>query len=375
MRDLTNRARISRRKARHSIARPQDETGKVRPLSALEEEGRDLDELTSFVCNNLDQPVSRIASLVEEEFGIQLGREHPYELVRRAASAGRLSYDSPIDSRLSHELLEGHDWLKRTRVVRTRLATDVASHAARLLLDLAVKWEEPDLHIGFGGGGLMAETVRLWAGFLKFRKDIKFKQLFVHTLVAASYDPRRSPNGFVRWLLDLSLPFKTIFYGLPTPAFLSPPALKALREMEGVRDVFKEARKLDVVVTSAGAHWEDDHSGLSWQLGEISEDSVTALKKAGCIGDVLWQPFGPGGPIDAKVDLRAVTLLNLNDLPPLVREGKRVMLVMAPCGHASCGRPKDAMLRAVLGWRNAISDLVVDAGAASSVLGAHPQVP
>ncbi len=334
---------------------------------ALEAEGVDLDEIVSTVCNSLDRSVGQIIDVVERRHGVRLGREQPYEIVRRAATEGRLQYDAPVDSRLSYALIEGHEWLKRVRVVRTSMASDVARHAARLLLDLVVKWERPDLHIGFAGGSLMAETVRSWAGFLKFSGNVKLKRLYVHALIAAAYDPRRSLNGFVQWLLDDSLPFKTFFVGLPTPAFLSPSGLAALRRMEGVRDVFADAQKLDMVVTSAGAHWAEDHSGLNRQLAELSPESLVALKRAGCIGDVLWQPFGSSGPMDAG-GLRAVTLVDLADLPQLVRSGKRVMLVLAPCGSKDCGAPKDAILKAILDWRDGVTDVVVDARAASLVV-------
>jgi DNA-binding transcriptional regulator LsrR (DeoR family) len=254
-------------------------------------------------------------------------------------------------------------------VVRTSSAIDVARHAALLLLELTQKWDKPELHLGVAGGELMAETVRAWAGFLKQSTNLKIERLFVHALVAASYDPRRSPNGFVQWLLEYALPFKTEFVGLPTPAFISSPsALAALRQMEGVRDAFDQAPSLDIVVTSAGAHWKRGCSGLNCKYREVAPLAVRALEDAECIGDVLWQPFGAGGPITADVGVRAVTLLNLAELPSLVSAGKRVLLVLAPCAGAGCGEPKGALLRAVLGWRGGVTDLVVDARAAALAL-------
>ena len=119
------------------------------------------------------------------------------------------------------------------------------------------------------------------------------------------------------------------------------------------------------MITSAGAHWERGCSGLNNRYKETAPEAVRALTEAGCIGDVIWQPFGPSGPITEDVGPRAVSLLDLNDLPSLVCAGKRVLLVLAPCGGVGCGEPKNAMLRAVLGWRNGVTDLVVDARAAA----------
>lgn len=328
----------------------------------MEAQGVDIDAIASSVCNSLDQPVGKMLDLIEKKHGIRLGREQPYEIVRRAAATGRLQYDAPIDSQLSHRLIEDHVWLRRTRVVRTSAAADVARHAARLLLDTVAKWDKAELHIGFAGGGLMAETVRIWAGFLRFSGNLGIKRLVVHALVAASHDPRSSPNGFVQRLLDVedSLPFKIDFISLPTPAFLSPSASGALRELEGFRDVFSGGHKLDLVVTSAGAHWAEGHSALYRQLAEASPESVSDLKRAGCIGDLLWQPFGLSGPFEAELPMRAVTLLDLMELPDFVRRGGRVMLVLAPCGAPGCGKPKDEVFRSVLGWRDGVTDIIVD---------------
>lgn len=340
-------------------------SARKRTLEELQAAGVDLDTITSCICNNLDRTVGRIIELVKEKFGVELNREQPYEILRRAAAAGRLHYAAPLDSDLAVKLLEGHEWLRRARVIRSSSPTDIAWHAALVLLDLVEKWDKPELHIGIAGGGLMAETVRFWAGFLKRSANLKLGRLFVHALVAATYDPRRSPHGFVQWLLEDAFPFKTEFVGLPTPAFISSSGLAALRVAEGVRDAFDHAADLDIVITSAGAHWERGCGGLNNRYKEVAPRAVRALEEAGCIGDVIWQPFGPTGPITKDVGPRAVSLLDLRELPTLVRAGKRVLLVLAPCGGAGCGEPKSAMLRAVLGWRDGVTDLVVDARAAA----------
>ena len=140
--------------------------------------------------------------------------------------------------------------------------------------------------------------------------------------------------------------------------------------MEGVRDVFDHAPDLDIVVTSAGAHWKRGCSGLNNKYKEVAPAAVRALEAAGCIGDIIWQPFGPNGPITEDVSPRASTLLSLSELPPLVAKGRRVLLVLAPCGGTGCNEPKSDMLRAVLGWRGGVTDLVVDARTAALALSA-----
>jgi DNA-binding transcriptional regulator LsrR (DeoR family) len=342
-------------------------------LQMLQAKGVDLDAITSLVCNNLNLPAQQILELIKKEFGVPMGREQPYEILRRAAASQRLHYIAPLDSDLAVKLHEGHKWLLRARVVRTASQTDVARQAALLLVELAEKWDKRDLHIGIAGGEVMAETVRVWAGFLREAHNVKFRRLFVHALVAATYDPRRSPNGFAQWLIDDALPFETEFVGLPIPAFVRAPALETLRKMDGVRQAFERAAELDIVITSAGAHWKKGCSGLNRSYKEEDANAVRTLEDAGCIGDVIWQPFGRHGPVTVDVGLRAGTLINLSHLPELVSKGKRVVLVLAPCGARSCGEPKDEILRAVLGWRNGITDLVVDARTARLALGDDPQ--
>jgi DNA-binding transcriptional regulator LsrR (DeoR family) len=172
----------------------------------------------------------------------------------------------------------------------------------------------------------------------------------------------------VQSLIDDALPFKTEFIQLPTPAFVSSSLLGTLRRLDGVSEAFAHASELDIVITSAGAHWAKGCSGLNNKFKDVDAGAVRALQSAGCIGDIIWQPFGSRGPIMEDVGMRAASLIDLCDLPSLVSAGKRVMLVLAPCGGEGCGEPKDEMLRAVLGWRNGVTDLVVDARAAALAL-------
>lgn len=336
-------------------------------LQDFEVTGLEIDVMMSLVCANLEKPVGKILEIIEEQLGIRLNRAQPYELLRRAAKEKRLTYVPPLDSHLANELLERYE-LRRARVVRSLSATDVARHAAILMREFAESWQQPDLHIGIAGGALIAETIRFWAEFLKQSRKLRFKRLFIHALVAATDDPRRSPNGFVQWLLEEALPFETKFISLPAPAFLSSASLENLRRMDEFQDAFKYSGDLSLIVSSAGAHWDRGCSGLHHKYKEVSSETALALEREGCIGDLMWQPFGPAGPLTSRVGKRAATLLDLEDIPQLVPKGMRVMLVIAPCGGEGCGKPKEEILRALLAWRNGITDVVVDASAAQLAL-------
>jgi DNA-binding transcriptional regulator LsrR (DeoR family) len=328
-----------------------------RTLTAFE--GQDREQLISLVCNQFCKGlrVSQILDSLKREHGIDLTREQPYEILRWAADNGRLQYLAPLESELSHRILEEHSWLKRARVVRSAEPNDVALQAAKLLAEIIRKWKGPELHVGFAGGGLMAETVRLLTGLLRTTEETPVKRLVVHSLVAAAYDPRRSPNSFLQWFLDPDLPFETTFVGLPAPGVVTLSTLRALRRIEGIAEAFDRAREIDIVVTSAGAHWDKGCSALHG-LYEARPESLRALNEAGCIGDVLWQPINPSGQIELGDGVRAVTVLDLAALRQLAEAGKHVVLVLAPCG--SCRGPKHEVLDAVLRWEGAVTDLVVD---------------
>lgn len=340
--------------------RPVQPTGPNRGNRTLAAfDGQDRERLISLVCNQFCKGlrVSQILSALKQQHGIDLTREQPYEILRWAAENGRLQYSAPLEAELSHRILEEHPWLKRARVIRSAESNDVALQTAKLLVEIIRKWKGPELHAGFAGGTLMAETVRLMTGLLRTPEGMPVKRLFVHSLMAAAYDPRSSPNSFLQWFLDPDLPFETAFVGLPAPGVVGCETLRTLRSLEGVAEAFERAQEIDIVVTSAGAHWDKGCSALHG-LYESRPKDLRALNEAGCIGDVLWQPINAAGQIDLRGGARAVTVVDLPALRGLAAAGKHVVLALAPCG--SCRGPKDEILGAVLGWPGSITDLVVD---------------
>jgi DNA-binding transcriptional regulator LsrR (DeoR family) len=94
---------------------------------------------------------------------------------------------------------------------------------------------------------------------------------------------------------------------------------------------------------------------------------LAQLAQAGCVGDLMWRPFGPDGPIELKSGSRAMTLVELSTLPKMIAAGKWVLAVLGPC--VSCGKPKTGILLALLGQRSPfLTDIVVDSVTARAVL-------
>jgi DNA-binding transcriptional regulator LsrR (DeoR family) len=137
--------------------------------------------------------------------------------------------------------------------------------------------------------------------------------------------------------------------------------------MEGIREAYQRVDEIDVVVTSAGGHWRTRCSRLHEMYQETELAELQRLKSQDCLGDLMWRPLGPNGPIELKTGIRAMTLIELNDLPNLIARDKWALLVLGPC--VTCGKPKTEMLRAVLELpRHLITDLVVDSVTARVVL-------
>jgi len=328
----------------------------------------DPEERESLVCNLFCQGKSVQEILDELRDRVPMTRERPYAIVRHAARQGRLSYTPPHESGLALEIMETYR-LEKVRVVKTAESSDVAGQAARMLSEMIRKWPQPDLHIGFAGGGLLQETVRLLAESLR-RPGPAPRNIFFHALIAAAHDPMNSPNAFLHWFLGHGFTFKPHFIGLPAPGFVSTPTLRKLRQLEGIKEAFDRAGELDIVVTSAGAHWKNGCSALHQMYRDrASADVMKLLEQAGVVGDIIWQPLSAQtGPIRLETGVRAVTLIDLDRLPSLIANKKSVVLVLGPCG--TCHRPKSEILSAILNWKEPlITHLVTDTRTAHGVCG------
>jgi hypothetical protein len=139
--------------------------------------------------------------------------------------------------------------------------------------------------------------------------------------------------------------------------------------MAGIREAYSRKQEIDAVVTSAGAHRSKGCSGLHQMYktkSEGSSDLLARFETEHCLGDLMWQPIGPGGPIKHEKGIRAMTLMDLDELPQLIADGKRVFLVIGPCD--TCHEPKGDILRTILELeRHYITDLVCDSRSARAV--------
>jgi DNA-binding transcriptional regulator LsrR (DeoR family) len=136
--------------------------------------------------------------------------------------------------------------------------------------------------------------------------------------------------------------------------------------MIGIKEAYAARGEIDIFVTS-GAEWADEHS-LFKSCMKRSEESFKKLEEAGCVGDILWRPVGEHRPIEVATKIRAMTLVELSELPRFIARGKEVLLVLGSCG--GCDRPKGRLLRAILNQKGQqlITHLVADSRTVSQAL-------
>ena len=144
---------------------------------------------------------------------------------------------------------------------------------------------------------------------------------------------------------------------------------QALKRLDGIHESFDRAKDLDIVVTSDSL-WNDPHNKLRHYIEARYPESIPALKKAGCMGDMLWRPLGLRGPVVEDTEIRAMTLMELTDLQEFIARGKQVLLLLGPCAYPGCNIPKTEMLKAILGIKPPLAThLVVNSVTARKLFG------
>jgi DNA-binding transcriptional regulator LsrR (DeoR family) len=335
----------------------------------------DRTEVISLVCKYFCQgkTVAQIKEIMADKHGIKLSREQPYKMLSRAATRGWLIFQAPLDHILTERLGNEYGSLDGIQVVHSASSEDLAHHGAREILRFLRKYKEgaqqrDEVHIGFAGGPTMRKLARHLANLLCQPQVGMPARIHLHALVSGfnPHDPTTDPNAFFTYFVRRpGLPSEIKFVGLHAPALVKTEDFPSLKRMTGIKEAYEAREKIDIFVT-AGADWEDDHS-LFKTCMKRSETAFAQLEAAGCVGDLLWQPIGERNPITEKTDIRAMTLVELSELPKFIASGKEVMLLLGSCG--GCDRPKGRLLRSILSQgRQLITHLVTDSRTASQAL-------
>jgi DNA-binding transcriptional regulator LsrR (DeoR family) len=357
----TDVSRTPRNEARRSAGRRRSSRSSAPGSDELDDT-----ELIGAVCTSFVEghTVGQIVQDVEQKYGIKLKREKPYALLRLAAKRGWLSFNPPQHWRWTKMLGDDHPWLQSTRVVHAAASRDVTQAGAESLLRLIKNFHRIQgrgtVHVGFCGGHTMRALARAFAGLLSEPTDDLPQRVVIHAMAAGfdPHDPTTDPNTFCSYFTGgLLNDIKVEFLGLAAPSMVQPDSIRRLRTFPGIKEAFEAVGQLDIIVAS-GSCWLDGHSALR-NLMHSSSKSERVLEENGCIGDVFWRPLSDAGPIEIETAVRALTLVDLSDLPGLIRDGKRVLLSLGPCGK--CNTPKGRLLACLLQQRQPLmTDLVVD---------------
>ena len=314
--------------------------------------------------------LSQIAKKISQDYRTDFKRESTYPIIADAVKKEWIRYIPPPASMLEIKLKEMYDWLK-IQVIHTSQSKDVAYHGAKMLIEMLKDFKQQnrkEVHLGFAGGHAMRKLTQLFASMLSQSNGTIPKKLVLHAIVAGFdvYEPTTDPNTFFT-LFQTANPagIEFSFVGLHTPPVVFGSQYKKLRMAEGIKESYDEAKKIDIIITSA-TNWSDKDSTFRKYM-EKSKDCFDLLESSNCIGDMLWQPIGPREPIDLKTKIRAMTLWELSQIPDLIKKGKRVVLFLAAC--SKCGQPKSEVLRAILNQKNRlITHLVADSRSVRGIL-------
>lgn len=327
----------------------------------------DLDkwEQTSVVCGlfTKGKKFSEIAQTINQIYHANLKRESTYPILLNAIRHKWIRYVPPLERTLEGQLKEKYPWLDGAYIVHSSQFKDVAYYGAETLITLLKRFRyqnRDEVHIGFAGGHAMRKLATIFSELLPQHEGKIPSRLVLHALVAGFdvYEPTTDPNTFFS-LFQTGYPqgveFK--FVGLHTPPLVETIEYAKIVNMEGIKESYQEAKKIDIIVTSATS-WSDEHSTFQKYM-QKSENCFNILKSQKCVGDMLWLPLGEENLIEVQTEIRAMTLFELNQLPGFIQKGKNVLLILGPCGQ--CNQTKAHVLKAILNQKkHLITHLVAD---------------
>ncbi|NJM30101.1 MAG: sugar-binding transcriptional regulator [Rhizobiales bacterium] len=156
----------------------------------------------------------------------------------------------------------------------------------------------PGATVGVGWGTTLHEALQTLTA--RDVDDLKVISLLGGILQAKRYNPAE-----VAWQFARSVGAEC--YMLAAPALVDSPATReALIERCGLRDVFRQAEKMDLAVISVGM---SSPSSTTFQVKFFSDEDRLSLERAGAVGDVLFNFYGRDGKlIDHPINSRVVSV-------------------------------------------------------------------
>jgi DNA-binding transcriptional regulator LsrR (DeoR family) len=341
----------------------------------MDESQLEQNDLRAIVCSyfcNKSLGAAAIKRSLKKDHDVEVSRESIYPLLLEAAALGWIRFTPPQAFQLSQEIQQGrYSWLHDLSVVPTMRSVDVTSRGAQMLLDiLQRRYAGREVHIGFSGGYSLRRLARRFAQLLREPMQHPPRKIVFHAMVAGFdvTDPTTDPNAFFTYFVkDPNSQVETSFVGFHAPAMARLEIIEELRTMTGIREAYEQAGDINIIVTSASS-WQDDHCTFR-NYRTVSGEPMMELETAGCRGDMLWQPLGSKGPIKTTGGVRAMTIMDLDQVSQFVADDNLVLLVAGPCGL--CHEPKAEVVKAILEQpKRLITHLAVDSTCARALLAA-----
>lgn len=328
---------------------------------------------------------AKIADVLEKNYGLKMSREAPYRYLTYCTRRGYLRFVPPANTVLADQLRRRFPALLQVDVADTDTSDGVLERAAEMVLDLIrakASRGKRSVRIGCAGGGSMAVLVRKLSELLSQPQLPLPEEVVFQNLVAGFdlTDPTSNPIRFLAQVHGLKPSGVNVKCQLlEAPALVHPQQRSELLKLLGIENAAAMALKCDIIVTSCGGI-DDEHQMLSKyypRKGRIMD----FLKERRCVGDMLWLPLCEDGPFRFEaltekeqqlVNYRTMSLIELTQLPELIRGGTDVVMAVGPCPGCLLTQPptKGPILRAILNQVEAlVTHLVTNTEIALYVLG------
>jgi DNA-binding transcriptional regulator LsrR (DeoR family) len=291
-------------------------------------------------------------------------REDVYRLLTLGREARYFTFTPPERVALQTRVANAFDVTQsRVHVANSRSIDVLASTAAKLLVDLIRELggkHGGEVHVGLGGGF----TTRLvsWHLATQLRAVEGLPKLVLHAL-STGFDPHghhTAPVSFFGFFEGI-VP-RVDYVGLFAPPVVETEQYDQTIRRTSVKESFEARERLHLVVTSLGSAKHDHGDFYKFmQLG--TKRGLKALEKAGWVGDVQYRPYSATGPITGDTEIRAVALLELDELMAMASSGdKHVVVVAGP--STLCTASRTNALRPLLEapklrlWSHIVMDMV-----------------
>lgn len=352
MKHRTSRRLPSVRRRRAPAAKAVGRTGRTPPRRPPPMLIRDMpDEIVLQTCERFlkGETVADIGTWLKAT--IPGGsREKIYPMMREAVRRGllqlrsRMDYDRP--ARIRERFPNAPSDIAVVKAFGPYASDHVACQAAQMALTLIKQLDKDQVHIGFGAGNTVKRVVRYLSEMLQDEDELPALALHALGTGFAVTDPSTSAATFLGFFHSLEKHTPVEYFNLLAAPFVKWNEYAQLRNRKDLQKYFEAAESIDIVITTLNsAHHE--HGLLDQFMRLQGGPHREQLKDAGWVGDVLWRPYSTTGPITQDTGIRAVTILELDQLVRMAgKRDKHIIMVAGPC--SLCGEDKSVALRPLL---------------------------